>query len=129
MLTIYKIISWFIFLSSYITGAVYFFNYNNPEFMYFGVISAFSYLLGVILLIKIEKLTKLSNNIFILTLTFTISILFSIFIIRLLYTLHQGFVTNDYYLITFLLSLLLISYFGFKKYSFLLNVEFKNENF
>lgn len=129
MLTIYKIISWFIFLSSYITGAVYFFNYNNPEFMYFGVISVFSYLLGVILLIKIEKLTKLSNNIFILTLTFTISILFSIFIIRFFYTLYQGFLTNDYYLITFLLSLLLISYFGFKKYSFLLNVEFKNENF
>lgn len=129
MLTMYKIISWLIFLSSYVTGTIYFFKYNNPEFVNLGLLSVFSYFLGVILLLKIEKLTKLSNNIFILTLTFTISILFLISIVWVIYTLFQGFVINDYYLITFLLSLLLISYFGFKKYLFLLNMEVKNENF
>lgn len=128
MLTMYKVISWLIFLSSYITGAIYFFNYNNPEFMYFGLISVFTYLLGVILLIKIEKITKLSNNLFILTLIFTMSILILIFIIRLFYTLYQGFIINDYWLLGFLLSLIAISHFSFYKYFILLS-GIKKRNF
>ena len=129
MLTNYKIISWFIFLSSYITGAIYFFNHNNPEFMYFGLISVFSYLLGIILLIQIERLTKLSNNVFILILTFTTSILILIFIVRFFYSLYQGFVTNDYWLLCFLLSLIVISYFSVYYYLILVSGIKKIESY
>ena len=129
MLTMYKIISWIIFLNSYITGTIYFLNYNNPEFMYFGLISVFSYLLGLILLIKIERLSKINNNILILLLTFTTSILMLIFIVRLFYTLHQGFVTNDYWLLTFLLSLIIISYLSFYKYLILVSGIKKRESY
>ncbi len=129
MLTMYKVISWFIFLSSYIVGIIYFFNHNNPEFMYFGLISVFSYLLGIILLIESERLTKLSNNVFILILTFTTSILILIFIVRFFYSLYQGFVTNDYWLLCFLLSLIVISYFSVYYYLILVSGIKKIESY
>lgn len=129
MLTMYKVISWIIFLNSYITGTIYFFNYNNPEFIYLGFISVFSFLLGIILLLQIEIKTNLNNNIFILLLTFTTSILMLIFIVRLFYTLHQGFVTNDYWLLTFLLSLIIISYLSFYKYLILVSGIKKRESY
>lgn len=125
MLTMYKIISWIIFLNSYITGTIYFVNYNNPEFMYFGLISVFSYLLGVILLIKI----KISNNLFILVLTFSTSILIFIFIVRFFYSLYQGFVTNDYWLLGFLLTLIVISYLSFYNYLILVSGIKKRESY
>ena len=123
MLTMYKVISWFIFLSSYIVGIIYFFNHNNPEFMYFGLISVFSYLLGIILLIESERLTKLSNNVFILILTFTTSILILIFIVRFFYSL------NDYWLLCFLLILIVISYFSVYYYLILVSGIKKIESY
>ena len=116
MLTMYKVISWFIFLSSYIVGIIYFFNHNNPEFMYFGLISVFSYLLGIILLIESERLTKLSNNVL-------------IFIVRFFYSLYQGFVTNDYWLLCFLLILIVISYFSVYYYLILVSGIKKIESY
>ena len=129
MLTMYKIISWLIFWSSHVTGTIYFLNYNNPEFMYFGLISVFTYSIGITLLIKIERLSKINNNVFILTLTFTTSVLILIFIVRFFYSLYQGFVTNDYWLLGFLLTLIVISYLSFYNYLILVSGTKKIESY